>query len=731
MSADYSSGSFATATDLWAGGYNALPCPRSVELAGGSVRIDDNWSLVTDGDVDPAARDSLVAGLEEMMGRPLAGGGGDAGSIALSVRAGTVASNSAVGIARQGCRLEIGAQGVQVIGNAGAGVFYGVQTLLQLLRRSADGTKLELPLGVIEDWPECELRVIHYDTKHHQDRLETVKKMISRAASFKINAIAWEIEDKFAYQQHPAIGAPGAFTPDEMRDITVHALRHHVEIIPILQGPSHLAFVLKHEEFAHLREDPANNYMLCPSNDECFELLFSMSDELIAATPGCRYFFLGTDEPYFLGDGVDCGCRARRDAIGAGGMMAEFITRCNDYLSAKGRTVMCWGETPMTAEHVPLLPENIVNAIPQSMEMSRAYRQRGIPELLYCPTQGARPLFPEYYCDPGGRRRQVRRLDQFEEKVRRTALRDFKPLGSFVAAWDDCGLHLESFWLGWALGSAWGWNPLAPEKAEAVAQFCRAFHGPEAVRMPAVYRALDKLARFWTNSWDHVPSERGPSYQRRWHPRYDRTLALPRLPEPRSLDNHSFFKVRYADLLSRADGMREVLDRATDLLAENLGRASRNAYSLEVFLSLVAIFEDHLRLLEVLVGLEAKLDTAREDVGNVNFAGASDGLDAAVAAARSYVAGREAAFHRLAATWEKSRLPKGAVVDGRVFVHIQDDTKDHDADWTPDLGYLFKPSRDLNLAGWADDLEKIATQFRRDHPEQKGWAPGGGFEGDE
>ncbi len=412
-------------------------------------------------------------------------------------------------------------------------------------------------------------------------------------------------------------------------------------------------------------------------------------------------------------------------------MMAEFIDRCGRYLMDKGREVMCWGEWPMTAKDVHRLPKHIINTVWQTPEMSQAYKEHGHREVIYAPTQGARPLFPEYFHPPEGGRRPVRRVEFLEKTVRRGPCRQYDPLGVLIAAWDDCGLHLESFWMGWVLGCSWGWNSAGPAASEAVAQFCRAFHGPETIRMPAIYRSLDLLVRFWTNAWDQAPSKRGPSYKRQWHPRYDRTLSLPRIPDPENLDNQPFFRERYAALLAEAAEMREVLGRLTDMLMENIGRARRNRYSLEVFSSVAALVGDFLKMLDVLAGLEEKLDAARKDVGNVNYEAARAKMAEAAAAARNYVADREETFAEFTATWEKSRCPKGQSVDGRDFVHVQDDTKNHHADWTVDLGYLIKPSRDLHMDGWADRLDEAAAEFTKLHPDagQK-WKPGWGFEED-
>ncbi|HOX08077.1 MAG TPA: glycoside hydrolase family 20 zincin-like fold domain-containing protein, partial [Planctomycetota bacterium] len=261
----------AMVTELWARGFAALPVPREVRLEPGETCVDAGWCVYSGDGVakDNVALETLSDGFAAHFGKPPARGGGrGANTFRLEIRPGTVAAGASEGIAAQGYRLEIAADAVRVTGNGPAGLFYGVQTLLALLRPAPTGAALNLPRGRIDDWPDRELRCLHYDTKHHQDRLDAVKSMIARAAAFKANAVAWEIEDKFAYRCHPEIGAPGAFTAEEVQELSAFALRRFVELIPIVQGPSHLAFVLKHPKFAALREDPANNYMLCPSNEK-------------------------------------------------------------------------------------------------------------------------------------------------------------------------------------------------------------------------------------------------------------------------------------------------------------------------------------------------------------------------------------------------------------------------------------------------------------------------------
>jgi len=82
-----------------------------------------------------------------------------------------------------------------------------VQTFLQLLKTKPGGG-LQLPVCTIEDWPAYRLRFLHWDTKHHQDRVETLKHYLDWSARFKVNMIGFELEDKFEYPSHPVIGAP-------------------------------------------------------------------------------------------------------------------------------------------------------------------------------------------------------------------------------------------------------------------------------------------------------------------------------------------------------------------------------------------------------------------------------------------------------------------------------------------------------------------------------------------
>ena len=204
--------------------------------------------------------------------------------IVLKAQPGLVKNVKGKDNAAQSYTIKISPAQIEISGNSEQGVFYGVQSLLQLIRVDSKG-RCRLPAGTITDWPALALRFVHWDTKHHQSRMETLKRYIDWAAFFKVNAIGFEMEDKYEYPSHPVIGAPGAYTKEQMHELTRYALERYIELVPQVQAPAHLAFVLKHPEFAHLRVTPDCNYQVSMCNEEAMDLIFDMYQDMIDATP--------------------------------------------------------------------------------------------------------------------------------------------------------------------------------------------------------------------------------------------------------------------------------------------------------------------------------------------------------------------------------------------------------------------------------------------------------------
>src|SRR6185312_3942440 len=119
---------------------------------------------------DDMAIQSLKEGLQERFGMTLGGSRDAGGVVRLAIVPNQVVVDRAIdrdkaAIAEQAYRLELASNRLTITGNTAAGLFYGVQTFLQLLK--ADRGKLWLPEGTIQDWPDLQLRVIYWDDAHH------------------------------------------------------------------------------------------------------------------------------------------------------------------------------------------------------------------------------------------------------------------------------------------------------------------------------------------------------------------------------------------------------------------------------------------------------------------------------------------------------------------------------------------------------------------------------------
>ena len=280
----------ATASPLFARGYTVIPSPQKVTLAGKDFDFGPAWHLELGPGVKPddIAVESLRDELQERFHLALSeakGKGGPVLKLALdphAVEVGEATDKEKAALAEQAYRMKLTSSEVTLTGNSPTGLFYGVQTLVQLLK--PQGEKDWLPEGEILDWPDLELRVMYWDDAHHLERPGVLKAALRQAAFYKINGFSLKLEGHFQYQHAPAMVEPYALTPAELQELTDYARKYHIELIPYLDGPAHDAFILKHPEYAGLREYAESNYEFCVTNPETYKLFDGMFDDLLEAT---------------------------------------------------------------------------------------------------------------------------------------------------------------------------------------------------------------------------------------------------------------------------------------------------------------------------------------------------------------------------------------------------------------------------------------------------------------
>lgn len=725
------------ASALTARGYSVIPEPQSVELKAGDVRIAGSWRLKANG-IDPG--DPAIETVREYLGSRLSAGSaaGQEGSVELLVRSNSVTIGQALDkdknlLQEQAYSLEIGPKTITISANASAGLFYGAQTLAQLLKR--DGSDYRLPQGRITDWPDLQRRHIYWDDAHHLDRLEYLKHALRTAAFFKINGIALKLEGHFQFKSAPAIVEPWALTPEQYQELTNYGLRYHVQLIPYLDAPAHVAFVLKHPEYARLRAWENNNYEFCVTNPDTYKLLFSMFDDLLAANRGVQYFYLSTDEAYYVGKPNTAACNEADSAkkLGSNGkLLADFVQRTADYLHSKGRTASIWGEFPLRREDIGSLPNHIINGEVNGPDIDRLYRSRGIRQTIYIAVEGEEKLFPEYFpvaasdrlhAPRGGNERvsNGRVAEAFNKIAQDSARENADLLGAVVAAWGDMGLHTETFWLGYATATSAAWNPRADPRA-LMGSFYPLYFGNEVVRMDRAFQLLSQQARFWNDSWETAPAQNrtaivGNSYGLfpTPMPARDQHLPLPPIPSASDLSIPADWAAEHKRLLELSSQYRTANDEVTGLLQENLRLASRNHHALEVFLSIAKLCRENLDYIEVVAATASRMNGARRLAADGKPEQAVAQLDRTLDAIERYRKERNRVFHDVAEVWGKSWHLRAPEANGRRFLHRVDDVKDHLPDRTADMSYLIYRELKMPVQEWFDELLKARNAYAMGH----------------
>jgi hexosaminidase len=684
----------ASRTALWGEGISLIPYPQEVKLGGEGFLFGSGVSVVLDGSAsssDRFAAEDLAGRLKADWGINAQRNGHDTNRVILLTR--QAADKT---LRQQGYELLVEKRRITVRAVDEPGLFYGTRTLLQLIQKSDLGPLVK---GMrIVDWPDIPYRAVHYDTQHHQDKMEYVRGFVRDLADYKINMLIWEWEDKFSYQSHAEIGAPGAFTRAEIQELTRFARQYHVQLTPLVQGLGHVSYILKWPQYASLREIPASNLEFCPLREGSYKLLFDLWDEAIEATLGSEFLHIGSDETYELGQGTECGCKARLDELGRSSFYMEFIQRCAQHVNAKGRRYIAW--TPPYQPNQRIRPPKGGPAMAEALDLKNVEvaREDGYPCWVYVPNPGIEHLFLPYFY-----RENENHLETTLEEAYQT-LTTAAPSGLFegmvCTSWDDSGLHNQCWMMRFINAAEYSWSGKKPELEEFIDKYFANYYGPGARNLRELFLLLGKGAYYYMDTFE----------RKVWHWGAIGKTHLPDLPRGDAIEYDPYWNGEYKKIVDRSQEQLAAMRRAQDICRQNLKSGVRHSYDFEVYTSIAALISHTARTYLALSEVEKAIAVAHEQHFK-SHPTAYSWLEKAVRILEENLHDRETVFNCLVSTWEKTRFPKGLSEPGRQYFHCQDRAR-HFANRRPDMTYLIYDEQKLKVEDYVESLRRYLDWYK-------------------
>lgn len=282
--------------------------------------------------------------------------------------------------ANEGYRLDIGPRGIRVAGPP-AGLFYGYQTLRQLLPAGRTAAPLRLRALTIDDAPRFAYRGMHLDVGRHLFPVDFIKRYLDQMARYKLNTFHWHLTEdqgwRIEIKRYPKLTSVGArrketvvgrnidpyvgdgvpyggfYTQEQVREIVAYARARHITVIPEIEMPGHsLAALAAYPELACTPGpfEVGTNWgvyddIFCPK-EETFAFLQNVLDEVVALFPA-PYLHIGGDEAPKTRWKASAEAQAvmRREGLkDEHELQSYFIRRIETFLHTRGKRIIGWDE---------------------------------------------------------------------------------------------------------------------------------------------------------------------------------------------------------------------------------------------------------------------------------------------------------------------------------------------------------------------------------------------------
>lgn len=270
----------------------------------------------------------------------------------------------------------------QISASTPTGIFYGIQTFLQLFPTNK---KIDtLPLVQIEDSPRFEWRGMHLDVSRHFSSVDEIKKLLDQMARLKLNVFHWHLTDDQGWRieipKYPRLTTVGAtrdsslvghltriphiyeyekvqgyYTQQQIKEVVNYAAKLHINVMPELEMPGHAqAALCAYPELGCFPSDSVKVWPLwgvskdifCAGKTETYQFLQDVLDEFVKLFP-YNYIHVGGDEcptdhwekcPLCQQKMKETGCKTEHE------LQSYLIAQMGKYLETKGKNIIGWDE---------------------------------------------------------------------------------------------------------------------------------------------------------------------------------------------------------------------------------------------------------------------------------------------------------------------------------------------------------------------------------------------------
>ena len=350
-------------------GINVIPTPKVLTVGEGKFKLSASTQVNIIGEAAIVA-DYFMAKINQSTGFVLAKGQASSNVIELVV-------DPALEMGAEAYTLEVASDKVIAKAKTPQGVFYAMQTVMQLLPAEIESSVVvenvawTIPVVKIEDEPRFKYRGMHLDVCRHFNDIEFIKKQLDVLAMFKINRFHWHLtEDQLwtieikKYPKLTTIGSKrlegeghyheGFYTQEQVKEVVKYAGERFIDVIPEIELPGHgLAALTGYPEYSctggpfQIRNVwGVEADVFCAGKESTFEFLENIISEVAPLFPS-EYFHIGGDEcPKTEWEKCPlCQKRMRQEGLKTEyELQSYFVQRIEKHVNSLGKKLIGWDE---------------------------------------------------------------------------------------------------------------------------------------------------------------------------------------------------------------------------------------------------------------------------------------------------------------------------------------------------------------------------------------------------